>query len=56
MRWAMAVKCAICNSPIEVIFLEKINGTYLRDKKGKKRAVCSACQSTTSVVSLRDRL
>lgn len=52
----MAEKCAICNNPIEVIFLEKINGTYLRDSKGKKRAVCSSCQKSRPLESLRTSL
>lgn len=52
----MAEKCASCNAPIEVIFLEKINGTYLKDRKGKKRAVCSACQKNYPLSALRDRL
>lgn len=52
----MAEKCASCNHPIEVVFLEKISGTYLRDRKGKKRAVCSACQSSHPVDALRAKL
>jgi hypothetical protein len=52
----MAEKCASCGNPIEVIFLDKISGTYLRDKKGKKRAVCSACQKSFSIESLHTRI
>jgi hypothetical protein len=52
----MAEKCASCNNQIEVIFLEKINGTYLRDKKGKKKAVCSSCQKSHPIESLRTNL
>jgi hypothetical protein len=55
-RIGMAEKCAVCGAPIDVIFLEKINGTYLRDKKGKKRVVCSACQSSHPVDALRTKL
>ncbi|MBI2139941.1 hypothetical protein HYU14_03385 [Candidatus Woesearchaeota archaeon] len=33
------MKCAICNEKIEMNFLNKIMGTYIRGK-----AVCSGCQ------------
>jgi Zn-finger protein len=52
----MTDKCAICNNPLEVIFLEKINGTYLRDAKGKKRAVCSVCQKNHAIATLRTKV
>ena len=52
----MAEKCAICDAPLEVIFLEKINGTYLRDAKGKKKAVCSVCQKNHAIATLRAKL
>jgi Zn-finger protein len=52
----MADKCALCTAPIETIFLEKINGTYLKDKKGKKRVVCSACQKGNSLEQIRAKL
>jgi len=35
----MADKCAICKNKIEVTFLGKIMGTYI-----KKKIVCSTCQ------------
>jgi Zn-finger protein len=41
----MAEKCIVCQAPIEIVFLEKINGTYIR-RKGKKVAVCGICQKT----------
>jgi uncharacterized protein with PIN domain len=37
-------KCEICNSKIETTFLGKIIGTIVKDKKGKKHAICFACQ------------
>lgn len=52
----MADKCAVCGNPVEVMFLDKISGTYLKDKKGKKRAVCSACQKSHAIETLRARL
>lgn len=51
----MAEKCASCNGPVDIVFLDKISGTYLR-VKGKKRAVCSACQKNYAVETLRTRL
>jgi hypothetical protein len=50
------VKCAACNNEVQVIFLDKISGTYLKDEKGKKKAVCSGCQKSYTIESLRDRL
>jgi len=35
----MAEKCAVCREKIEVTFLEKIRGTYVKGK-----AVCFKCQ------------
>ena len=52
----MAEKCASCGIQIEQVFLEKIDGTWLRDKKGKKRAVCAACQKKFSIDALRKKL
>jgi hypothetical protein len=52
----MAEKCSSCGNPIAVMFLEKISGTYLRDKKGKKKAVCNVCQKKFSVLELRQKI
>ncbi len=38
------MKCEICKAKIEETFLNKIIGTYIKDKKGKKHTVCHACQ------------
>ena len=37
-------KCSICGRKIEVTFLNKIIGTYIKDKNGKMHAVCLECQ------------
>ena len=37
------VKCDICGSKVEELFLDKIDGTYIK-KKNKLKAVCSNCQ------------
>ncbi|MBR9690676.1 hypothetical protein GOV08_03245 [Candidatus Woesearchaeota archaeon] len=38
------MKCKVCGKKIEETFLKKIVGTYIKDKKGKKHAVCASCQ------------
>jgi len=38
------MKCEICKKRIEETFLKKILGTYVKDEKGKKHAVCFECQ------------
>jgi len=42
------MKCEICNQKIEEIFLNKILGTVIKDKKGKKHYICSACQKNNT--------
>jgi hypothetical protein len=37
-------KCSICGKKVELTFLKKIIGTYIKDKKGKKKTVCFECQ------------
>jgi len=37
------MKCEICRKKIEETFLKKILGTYVKDEKGKKHAVCFEC-------------
>jgi len=38
------MKCEICKKKVEETFLKKILGTYIKDEKGKKHAVCFECQ------------
>jgi hypothetical protein len=38
------MKCEICKAKIAETFLNKILGAYVKDKKGKKHAVCPECQ------------
>jgi hypothetical protein len=52
----MADKCAICDATIEIIFLEKIRGTYLKNEKGKRKAVCAVCQKKFSVEELKQKI
>ena len=34
------MKCAICKSKVQETFLQKPIGTYVKDKKGKRKLVC----------------
>lgn len=38
------MKCEICGKKIQETFLKKLVGSYVKDEKGKKHAVCSECQ------------
>ena len=38
------MKCVICGKSIETTFLNKILGTYIKDKNGKMHPVCFECQ------------
>lgn len=38
------MKCEICGNKIERIFLNKYNGTTIRDDNGKLHWICSDCQ------------
>lgn len=38
------VKCEVCSKKIEMNFLNKIFGTYVKDSKGKKHVICFECQ------------
>ena len=38
------MKCEVCKKGIEETFLKKIIGTYVKDPKGKRRAICPDCQ------------
>jgi hypothetical protein len=39
-------KCGICGKKVDETFLGKLVGTYIKDAKGKRRAVCFECQSS----------
>ena len=38
------MKCEICSNNVETTFFAKLVGGYVKDEKGKKHAVCNACQ------------
>ncbi|MBI1935227.1 hypothetical protein HYS31_02195 [Candidatus Woesearchaeota archaeon] len=42
------MKCAICSKSIDITFLGKILGTYIKDSKGKPHPVCFECQKKFS--------
>lgn len=42
------MKCEICKKNITETFLKKLNGTYVKDEKGKLHSVCFECQKKFS--------
>lgn len=40
------VACSLCKIEIPFVFLEKIEGTHVKDAKGKRHPVCASCQKT----------
>jgi DNA polymerase II large subunit len=37
-------KCDLCGQKIQTTFLNKLIGTFVKDKEGKQKVVCSDCQ------------
>jgi len=52
----MAQKCAICNNKVELTFLQKPLGTWMRNDKGKKKLICQNCQKTSTDQELKEKL
>jgi DNA polymerase II large subunit len=50
------MKCDVCKKKIEETFLKKLIGTYMKNKKGKKKAVCQNCQKKYSKEELMKKL
>lgn len=50
------MKCHICGKKVETTFLNKLVGTIIKDKKGKKKAVCNECQKKYSKEELKTKL
>ncbi len=50
------MKCNICNKKTEETFLKKPIGTYVRDSKGKRKIICSECQSKLSIEEIKAKL
>ena len=50
------MNCTICKSKINETFLRKIIGTYVKDDKGKKHAVCQNCQAKLSIGKIKEKL
>ena len=45
------MKCEICGKKVEITFLSKIDGTYI-----KKKVVCSDCQKKYSLEELKNKV
>lgn len=39
------MKCSICKKEVEILYLEKVAGTYIKNEKGKRLLVCHVCQA-----------
>lgn len=50
------MKCDICKEKVQTTFLNKVLGTYVKDKNNKRRLVCSECQSKLSQEEILDNL
>ena len=50
------MKCDICGVAIKKTFLEKIEGTYFRNDKGKKKVICPECQSKLTDDEIREKI
>lgn len=50
------MKCEICKKNIETTFLNKIIGSYVKDKKGKKHMVCPECQQKYTKTQMIEKL
>jgi len=50
------MNCTICKNKIQETFLKKIIGTYVKDKKGKKKIVCKDCQSKLSEEEIKEKI
>lgn len=40
------MKCSICKQKVPELFLSKIKGSYIKDRKGKLHPVCFQCQKS----------
>jgi hypothetical protein len=50
------MKCDICGKKIETIFLGKLLGSYVKDSKRKKKAVCQNCQKALKIEEIWEKL
>ena len=41
-------KCDICGQKVELTFLGKVVGTYMKNSSSKKKLVCNSCQKEHS--------
>jgi len=48
--------CAICKKKIEKTFLNKIIGSYVKNEKGKKKAICPTCQKAKTIDEIKKEI
>lgn len=49
-------KCSICKVKVELTFLQKPLGTYMKNKDKKQKLICSNCQKTHSKEELLEKI
>ncbi len=47
------MKCKLCKGEVDVTFLNKVLGTYVKDSKNKKQIVCKSCQSSKTMEEIK---
>jgi len=52
----MVARCALCKEKITYTFLNKPEGTWIRNQEGKKYLICSQCQRQYSLDEIRKQL
>ncbi|MBU1975451.1 MAG: hypothetical protein KKG59_03530 [Nanoarchaeota archaeon] len=50
------MKCSVCGKNVDQTFLKKLVGTYVKDKKSKKKPVCKVCQKTMTMEQIKEKL
>ncbi|MBC8501076.1 MAG: hypothetical protein ISS25_02850 [Nanoarchaeota archaeon] len=50
------MKCDVCGKKVETTFLAKVVGSYIKNKKSKRKLVCNKCQQKYSKEQLLKKL
>jgi hypothetical protein len=50
------MKCDICGKKVETLFLGKLLGSIVKDKKRKKKAVCQNCQKALTMEEIKEKI
>ena len=53
------MKCELCKNAVQTTFLNKVLGTYIYTKQGKKKTkhtICPNCQKSFSLADIKKKL